>query len=594
MRIILFYPCLVIPVARASSLINELKTLRVEQPWIDEKTYRAFVAEAWDMIDSVKSERDEACKTVSRDTTTLVDAFNTCFGKLQSGLKRNIEVLFQKSCELGISNSSPPTLSKLVDSSPSDVKSKSILGLFKSRKSHSPIQPDTPPEEDFNLLHKLIKDGFVNVFHHTQVEDVCIAPTAIPKTLKPVMRCPVIHDRVDLHDLDRFGFEDLDFGDDRKLSLLQVYANLVNRDCIVHNGIDQILRDHKRIGVAEYLKKLISEENQEKSYADIGAHDESFAAAAAAAGAGMEPTEEYTREYTKSFQGTVSDISIVNQFDSEIRQLFDTCSEVAAVYSFIARNTASPMNAFYFGRPMYGHNSGGRWRKFSYPRTQDRFPFHYYQGIADVCYHVMIFERIPSPPGLSSKGTRAHYPSKSDMFNVIATVVEDIHDLPLGPAVTVRDPYYEDVAQVLFRAPDEPVAGSESFGISRGQLLSSMIIRSFIDQKESINFKALPPDGTPMLKKLWSFVFKHGHYGMLAFIAAAERIIAQREIGAPDLVNKIITPLTALDSKGEFEKAIRISNDLLATSVQSRDSPPLTFSEFIDEVELESILEVRP
>ncbi len=52
-------------------------------------------------------------------------------------------------------------------------------------------------------------------------------------------------------------------------------------------------------------------------------------------------THKYTLKYTRSCKKTVRDESIVNQFESEIQQLFDTCSEVASVYSFIARNTPS-------------------------------------------------------------------------------------------------------------------------------------------------------------------------------------------------------------------------------------------------------------
>jgi len=588
-----------------SSLIDDLKSLRTrEESWIEQETYDLLIAQAWDMIDGVKV---ELCPSVSRDTTPLLDAFNICFGKSQTIFKGNIEYLFSVSCKLVMSRPSSPALSRSPSPSSSDSppsrRSSSPLkdkvgNFFSSIRSKRSIQTDgfeTFAPVVNKLLHKLIADGFVETFHRGKVEDVCEAPGSIPNSKKPSLKCPVFHDRIEMPEWDAFGFESLDFGDETKEPLITFYKNLVNRDCLVHHGVDQILRDTARIPLAAYLSQVILEENQNKVAPD------DIAAAEEESSVGVTPVAtlavSQTREYLKRFEESTTDNSLKKQFDSEIRQLFDTCSEVSAVYSFVYRSTTNSMNQFYDGRPMQGERSTERWRKFSYPERGDRFPFHYYQGISDVCYYVMYFGRKP-PSTDSQKGTPAQYPTKRDMFNVIATVVEDIHDLPLGPAETVRDPYHANQLVRLFgfvnSVMDLPLELKKEDEAFNAGYLNNIIIRAFVDPKNEINF-ATVSDGTPRLKKLWSFVFKHGHYGMMAFIVAVYKMLA-KEPGqdSTDVFRRMLYPLSVLSTEEQFQQALDEAQRLIETPTWAGDFTSNTFSQFIDEIEIESILKIRP
>lgn len=569
------------------SLLEILHSLRVREggPWIDEKTYDELLQEGKMLVDAV---RLQECPLVTIETP-LLDSFNKCFGKSRyESITGKAQFLRVQSCTLARRGSSPP--------SPPTTPGTRLKKFFASL---IPISTDLGSEVagaggpsgggNQQLLHRIIAEGLVQVFGG---KDACSDSL---KSSDINYQCPVSYDRPVSPNWESVGFPQNEIGAEMKSIVKTLYENLLNRDCIVYKGMDQILRDTNRNPLREKLLDLIRVENsKEESAVTASAEAEAAAAATTTSDAVHQTLSDSIAAHLAQIAKHDSD-AVKGQFFRELGQMFETCSEAGLVYSFIARNATSDSNTFYDGRPMEGEKSSQRWRKFSYPNKPDRKIFHYYQGIADICYFVMFYERKPG-----GQNSPAIYPGKHEMFNVIATIVENIHDVPVGDMLTVQTPYHKYQAEGVFGLVNSvyglslPLSTDTEMMAPIGGFLSNIILRSFIDENASLNWVPVSgTDATPRLIKLWFFVFQNGHYGMMAFIVAAYKTLAISFGNAQDILKVLQKPLSALSNGSMFQDALAEAENIIAGGSHKWGDHE-TFAQFIDEIEIESILKIRP
>jgi hypothetical protein len=372
---------------------------------------------------------------------------------------------------------------------------------------------------EFKILNKMMEEGLIGA-QHPSASDICG-----PKGDKAALSytCPP----------DGTPFKPIDWTQSGKIEnrkkMDEAYSRLLLNDCVVIANIRQIALDAPRVKmVATPLFDLIKSENSERSERSENSIQ----------GTRDPPSSEFAEQtasvLTEDFKS--SEIE-ADQFKSEVTQMIDICSEVSLVYSSFGRNSNSMLT--FTGRSIPDYDEF--WKKYSYPKKENIIPFYYNQGMMNVCYYLLFFSRVPASQS-SPKGSPATFPSKHQVYNMIAAIVEDVSDMPLGD---------RDFGSAFY--------SNLSLNLIQSDYQSGFF--AFIDAMGITDFNLEPG----VVALVWKFIFTNGHHGLMAFIVACFEKLEPAEKENPDFGQHKITHALQKFGRAKIIETIVLAQSFIGT-----------------------------
>lgn len=286
-------------------------------------------------------------------------------------------------------------------------------------------------------------------------------------------------------------------------AIRELYNPLIQEDCVLSRSVRQIFKDAQRLPGAILAQRIAAEEFRSSAVVSRGK-------------AAEQEVEKFIEIKRGENEWRLDDLA-TSQFNYEYQTIWDVCTEASAVYSFVGRGLKS--NEFNGrGRQIPGDDQS--WKRFNYTSDRSPKPFEYYQAITDDCAYLMLLMRVP--PTIDSP--IAKYPTKSEMYNMIATFVEDVNDMPLG-SPDALDHYYEYVWRYLTEGIHRKYWQTDEGEFSRSiqidcmacsgsATLSLFITASGLSHGfgDDVNIQRLP--------LLWKFILANGHTGLMAYFVS--------------------------------------------------------------------------
>jgi len=411
----------------------------------------------------------------------LIDALSETFGKpfYEHYLKERVRQMSALSCEI------PPTAG-------AGFTPTSKSGHI---KAHSPKHSTMPSNIVIDHLQAtgmltLTSDGSPKSLCESGESSIasvsCPSGDTIPPPLPDVMGA--------FHDVDAII-----------ASIKEIYNSLVDTACVYHVNLHQISKDMDRLPIGNLLADLIR-------------HEASLPGITPSVSGGI-LAQQATRLFLDAADGACLNPDQTTQFKAEYTHIYETCSEALLVYTLAGRHRGTTLIP---GRHIPGDDDS--WKRFAYPTKDDHIPFQFYQSMAADCAYLMLFLRRKNP----ESGSIANYPSKHTVYNMIAAIVEDVNDIPLGDQV-FKSIYFNVLSRLLIRgihhvyfntasSPEEP-------GTSSGHHLNA-ILENFITST-AVHHGVRVAVNQEYLPKAWKLIFKHGHTGLMAYFVGCYKVLRE-------------------------------------------------------------------
>ena len=280
-----------------------------------------------------------------------------------------------------------------------------------------------------------------------------------------------------------------------------VHQKFFFKDCYLFKNAEQIFKDAGRVPIKgdllEFILGLPEEVLEERFKSD----DRNFSKF-------MTDTAERLASELLTMPPVTIDETKRNTFIKTLAEIIDSCTEVSLLYSS-------------YGRAPRDFREG-------------EILFNFYQGMQTTCYYLVFFE-------LTSTMVM---PKKLQIYNMVATIVEDVNQLPLSLRES-RNDYYKQVLSRLISELDRkfPVVAAPVGKEKIDSVPQAISLKSFLSQEvnpdKEISLVQLPAslesfitttgaigrsdgfsDNTVYLPKIWSFVSTYGHTGLIALFSA--------------------------------------------------------------------------
>lgn len=357
-------------------------------------------------------------------------------------------------------------------------------------------------------------------------------------------------------------------------------------DCnLITNG-NQIFKDMERIDTVTYgLYSILVGENHSTN-SNMGEKDRRVPAtppfgdstSKLARGLAHAALERVVSESL----GTGSEL-LKSQFESELSIIFDICAEVNLIYTIYGRNR---VGASFSGRQLPGDRP---WRLYKYPYEDSIIPFLFYQGMMTTCAYLLLFSRVPNP-GL---GVPVNLPSPFLVYNVFATMVEQVSDVPLGDTKFVSL-FYKWIVNTITpqicklverKETDCPV--SDNIGRSMMSYISASAV---VHKTEAVdaNLKWLP--------NVWSLAFEYEDSGLIGiFFASYLTHLQFPHDNIEDVSLLLLHSLYYLDQKNRVPEMLNLASRILNhKEYVLNNGTEGTFTQFLDETIAAFADEYRP
>lgn len=289
---------------------------------------------------------------------------------------------------------------------------------------------------------------------------------------------------------------------------MRTYMELMMNDCVLHKNAIQIDKDANRVPIIDELLHIMS------TNPDSWRHSSENSTGIYATQLALREKEKFDMSgKALTVQSFKDKFFIKRRFLNDYAVIIESCTEVSLLFS------------------SYGKGAN----RLGEDDESVSIPFHYYQGILNSCYYLVFFQ---------IRDTGGIYPKKVEIYNMVATIVEQINRIPVVnrflrneyyirilehllpqlhtkflSAATANLPEVNPIRAELRNSFIEDTAKSVSVGdVALVELAGSL--EFFITATASVGTDDGRPANIKYLPKVWRFVFEHGHAGLMAVFSA--------------------------------------------------------------------------